>query len=175
MQKADCSVFPEVCFPGGSITGAPLRLPNYFRLSIIILANLRLENKDFLLPASDCVSTDANDSQLMLTLEHISSLTCLVFSPQRLTKLKQLCFSLPCCDSTVSPVVSLFRAPNVQEWGLDHISDASPTSVTCMCPVQPRIQLKALPGLVSACFYPSRKIVGAAFCDICLLLPGTLE
>lgn len=39
---------------------------NYLRLLMIILANLqRLENKDFLLPASDCVSTDANDSQLI--------------------------------------------------------------------------------------------------------------
>lgn len=45
---------------------------------MIILANLRLESKDFSLPASDCVSTDANDSQLRLALACISSLTCLV-------------------------------------------------------------------------------------------------
>lgn len=98
MQKADCSVFPEVCFSGRSITGAPLCGQNYLRLSII-LANLRLENKDFLLSASVCISTDANDLQLRLALVCISSLTCLVFF-QLLTKLTQP-FFLSCRVATV--------------------------------------------------------------------------
>lgn len=115
-----------------------------------------------------------HNSHLRLVSAYTNSLTWLVFFPH----LKQPRFSLlPCYNSAEPPqschALELLMCRNgVQTTFQSHLL---PAWLVHVCPVQLRIQRDALPGLVSTRFYLSWKIAGAVFCDICLLLPGTLE